>query len=63
MKQKQLIKGKKKDVIMGPGWIWKKKNPDSIKEDNEDDEQINSPDSKNGQKRSWKLRYSWVTDA
>lgn len=48
---------------MGPGRIWKKKNPDSIKEDNEDDEQINSPDSKTGQKRSRKLRYSRVTDA
>lgn len=58
-----MIKGKKKDVIMGPGRIWKKKNPDSIKEDNEDDEQINSPDSKTGQKRSRKLRYSRVTDA
>lgn len=57
MKQKQALKGKKKDVIMGPGKIWKhkKENVDSIKEDEEE----GSPESK---KRSWKLRFSRVTD-
>ena len=62
MKQKQALKGKKKDVIMAPGWIRKQKKdtPDSIKEDELEEE---SPDSKKGGGRSRKLRFSRVTEA